>query len=110
MSEDEAERVFEPFYRSLNHYALNPTGVGVGLSICKQICQRLGGDIQVMTEPNIGSKFVFTMEVFNDSSKDEAAVESGNCYNEEERIPDASTISENPIEAGYTVQQKDLVI
>ena len=39
-------------------------GVGVGLSICKQICHRLSGDIQVLLRPTGGCEFAFSMEVF----------------------------------------------
>ena len=43
-------------------------GVGVGLSICKLICESLGGDIQVYSEPGKGSNFVFCMQVFEHES------------------------------------------
>lgn len=38
---------------------LNPNGVGLGLSICKKICQKLTGDIIVNSEPGHGTKFTF---------------------------------------------------
>ena len=38
-------------------------GNGVGLSICKMICESLDGDIQVASFPNTGSFFTFTMKV-----------------------------------------------
>ena len=38
-------------------------GNGVGLSICKMICESLDGDIKVVSFPNTGSFFTFTMKV-----------------------------------------------
>ena len=60
MTVEEAQHVFDPFYRAHKKVM----GVGVGLSICKQICQRLSGDIQVLLRPTGGCEFAFTMEVF----------------------------------------------
>ena len=65
MTKEEVSRVFDPFYCSPYSQNLNPTGIGVGLSICKQICESLGGNIQVFSAPNCGSNFVFTMDVFD---------------------------------------------
>ena len=42
----------------------NPMGNGVGLSICKQICLQLEGDIIVHSIPEVGSTFTFQMIVF----------------------------------------------
>ena len=38
-------------------------GNGVGLSICKKICESLDGDIQVNSILDLGSFFAFTMKV-----------------------------------------------
>ena len=64
MTEEEASHAFDQFYRNSRHSRLNPMGIGVGLSICKQICQQLGGDIRVDPSGGVGCKFVFLMEVF----------------------------------------------
>ena len=50
--------------------SMNPNGVGLSLSICKQICQRLGGDIECRSEKNKGSTFTFHVQaqLFNDSN------------------------------------------
>lgn len=50
--------------------SMNPNGVGLSLSICKQICQRLGGDIECRSEKNKGSTFTFNVQaqLFNDSN------------------------------------------
>ena len=58
--------MFEPFgnSRNANNQAMIVMGNGLGLSICKQICNQLGGDIKVQSSCDTGSDFTFTMEVF----------------------------------------------
>ena len=42
---------------------MNVKGHGLGLSICKQICRNLGGQISVSSIKGQGSEFTFTMKV-----------------------------------------------
>ena len=78
MTEEEASHAFDQFYQNSRHSRLNPLGIGVGLSICKQICQHLGGDIRVHRSDDGGCKFVFLMEVFEIESDDEEEAQSSN--------------------------------
>ena len=66
MSENEIENLFTPFCRSANMTSrnLNPNGHGLGLYICKKICQNLGGGIEVTSRVGIGSTFTFTITAF----------------------------------------------
>lgn len=43
-------------------------GVGLGLSICKKIIDRLGGSIQISSEPGKGSNFWFEVETQIDTN------------------------------------------
>ena len=67
MNQEELEHVFDPFWRSTDQrsQSMNSLGNGVGLSICKQICESLGGSISVLSKPGSGSQFRFTMKVFS---------------------------------------------
>jgi chemotaxis protein histidine kinase CheA len=42
---------------------LNPNGNGLGLSICKNICKNLGGDIVVRSQPGDMTEFTFWVNV-----------------------------------------------
>ena len=53
-------RIFKPFHMSPTRGQI--LGNGVGLSICKQICEQFGGGISVESEKDIGSTFTFTMQ------------------------------------------------
>ena len=59
MTEEEIQHTFDPFWKE------ETQSKGVGLLISKQICEHLGGSIQMFSTPNCGSKFVLTMQVFD---------------------------------------------
>ena len=47
---------------------MNPAGMGLGLSICKKVCQSLNGDLQVKSKPGLGSIFTFSIAVKKDQN------------------------------------------
>lgn len=55
----DAPRAFEPFQRIYRGRELR--GSGIGLSICKRVIERHGGNITVDTAPGEGSTFSFTI-------------------------------------------------
>lgn len=42
---------------------MNPNGNGLGLSICKSICNNLGGDITLCSQPGEMTEFTFWVSV-----------------------------------------------
>lgn len=56
-----AERIFEPFERL--HGKDEYDGSGVGLSICKKICENHGGVIEATGRPGEGASFRFTLKL-----------------------------------------------
>jgi signal transduction histidine kinase len=57
ISEDEREKIFQPFYRGL-HGRRIVEGMGLGLSIAKDIITAHGGELQLETTPGRGSRFI----------------------------------------------------
>jgi signal transduction histidine kinase len=55
--EDQRDRIFEPFYRLPGH-AEHAGGVGLGLSLVRQIARRHGGDVRCEAREGGGSRFV----------------------------------------------------
>lgn len=55
--------LFKPFSRLSAHRDLNPNGNGLGLSICKRICNNLGGDIQIESRVGEWTQFKFWVEI-----------------------------------------------
>ncbi|RZL03479.1 MAG: HAMP domain-containing histidine kinase [Rubrivivax sp.] len=57
---EECERIFEPFYRLPGH-SEHAGGVGLGLSLVRQIAQRHGGQVRCEAREGGGSRFVITL-------------------------------------------------
>lgn len=55
----EAEHIFEEFVQ-LNEYEV---GTGIGLTVARSICHRLGGDVVLDTSYTSGARFVMTLPV-----------------------------------------------
>ena len=60
MEEADKNKLFKEFGKLERHSQLNPNGVGLGLKICKQIVEKLGGDITVESQLGVGTTFQFT--------------------------------------------------
>ena len=56
------ENIFNPFYQVDYSIKRNFGGTGLGLSLCKRLANKLGGDIWVESTLNKGSKFYFTID------------------------------------------------
>jgi signal transduction histidine kinase len=57
ISEEELPSIFDKFYKS--KLKQNEKGSGLGLAIAKQIAIRHDGEIEVFSEPGLGTEFVF---------------------------------------------------
>ncbi len=55
-----AARIFKPFERL--HRNGEYEGIGMGLTICKKIVERLGGEIDVKSKVNEGTTFIITLQ------------------------------------------------
>ncbi|HEY2928434.1 hybrid sensor histidine kinase/response regulator, partial [Piscinibacter sp.] len=56
----ETERVFETFVQGSARAGSRPEGVGLGLSIARQLARAMGGDVRCISEAGKGSTFVFS--------------------------------------------------
>lgn len=59
MEKDVLKRIFEPYYTTKTH----GEGTGLGLAVVHGIVTRLNGDIQVQSEPDIGSTFSISLPI-----------------------------------------------
>ncbi len=55
------DRIFQPFQRL--HSSSEYEGTGIGLSICRRIAERHGGEISANSQPGQGSTFIVTLRV-----------------------------------------------
>ena len=57
------DRIFEPFTRERNSTLSGIHGIGLGLTIAKSIVDRMGGALEVRSEPGQGSTFTATLHL-----------------------------------------------
>jgi signal transduction histidine kinase/CheY-like chemotaxis protein len=61
MTAEELARLFVPFSQASGSIGQKFGGHGLGLAITKELCQRLGGDVRVESEPGKGSCFIIDL-------------------------------------------------
>ena len=66
----EQQHIFNQFYRADKTRALHD-GLGLGLSIVQRLCNLIGADVHVMSEPGQGAKFVVTTAFPTSASEDD---------------------------------------
>jgi signal transduction histidine kinase/CheY-like chemotaxis protein/AraC-like DNA-binding protein len=64
---DKLEHIFERFYRVDAGASTGQDGSGLGLAITRELVKLLGGEIQVSSEVNRGTRFVLILPVLKDA-------------------------------------------
>ena len=59
ISQVQQQRLFDPFYQVSD--ATNQAGAGLGLAICKWLCELMGGQLNMVSEPGLGSSFTLQL-------------------------------------------------
>ncbi|BAU27827.1 signal transduction histidine kinase LytS [Aneurinibacillus soli] len=64
------EEIFDSFHQLEDHMTSENPGIGLGLSITKQLIELHGGTIHVQSTVGEGSCFTFTLPIANEGNKD----------------------------------------
>jgi len=71
MTNEEMQRVFDPFTQAESGTTRKYGGTGLGLTITKNLIEKMGGELVVQSTPGVGSKFSFVL-TFNTIDENEA--------------------------------------
>lgn len=61
IADDQIERIFQPFEQLQDVVTRTEGGAGLGLAISAELVAHMGGEIQVASELNVGSKFTLSI-------------------------------------------------
>jgi two-component system capsular synthesis sensor histidine kinase RcsC len=61
----ELTRLFDPFFQVGSGVQRNFQGTGLGLAICEKLINMMDGDIEVDSEPGMGSLFIIRIPLYN---------------------------------------------
>ncbi|HOD42661.1 MAG TPA: ATP-binding protein, partial [Candidatus Wallbacteria bacterium] len=61
ISRDRIDEIFDPFHQLENSYTKKYAGIGLGLSIVKNLVSLLDGEIKVESELNRGTSFILKL-------------------------------------------------
>jgi two-component system phosphate regulon sensor histidine kinase PhoR len=65
MRPDVQARIFEKFYRAPQVQALEAQGLGLGLSLVRQLAEVHDGQVEVESQPGLGSTFRVVLPLLN---------------------------------------------
>ena len=75
MSKEFLKHIFDPFVQERSDARTVYNGTGLGMSIVKQIIDKMGGSIEIRSKENIGSRFEITLPFEIASQKEETEKE-----------------------------------
>ncbi|MDI5985569.1 ATP-binding protein [Halomonas sp. M4R5S39] len=70
LSPESRQRLFQAFRQADPSHSREFGGTGLGLTICRQLVEQMGGEIGVESEPGEGSTFAFTLALEGDESRE----------------------------------------
>lgn len=63
ISRDDQQRLFEPFSQADNSGHLARSGAGLGLVICRSLCEMMGGQLALSSVPSVGTQVFVSLQM-----------------------------------------------
>ncbi|MGL6000304.1 MAG: transporter substrate-binding domain-containing protein [Pseudomonas proteolytica] len=63
ISRDDQQRLFEPFSQADNSGHLARSGAGLGLVICRSLCEMMGGELALSSVPSVGTQVFVSLQL-----------------------------------------------
>lgn len=74
IDEQDQHRLFEPFFQTQAHTLSRPDGAGLGLSICRHLCELMQGRLQLTSQPGIGTEVRVLLPLACQPAREPAAI------------------------------------
>jgi len=110
LNKEQQQKVFDTFTQADSSTTRQYGGSGLGLNICKNLAQKLGGDISVESTPGRGSKFSFNISTGKISDNDLVySLDHRESQNQDKTLNPAKKLFGQVLLAEDTIDNQDLI-
>lgn len=63
IEEKDIKKIFDPYYQGQISQEADKLGAGLGLSLCKELVALYGGNVEISSKKNVGTKVIFNLNL-----------------------------------------------